>query len=88
MYTCFSRLSQGLAMTKYSVVLTAAVGMQALYDLHKREYFHRDLKPLNVVVSGWSAEKLRGTLVDWASARHKDEGVSICSACKSQLVFA
>ena len=46
-----------------------------MFDLHKRGYFHRDLKPLNVVVSGWSAEKLRGTLVDWASASHKDRGM-------------
>lgn len=47
--------------------------VQHLYVLHgKDQYFHRDLKPLNVVVSGWSGEKLGCTIVDWASARHVD----------------
>ena len=44
---------------------TVLLHMQGLNCMHPKGLYHRDLKPLNIVVSGWSG----GKLVDWASGR-------------------
>lgn len=54
--------------------LTILLHMQALKGMHTKGLYHRDLKPLNIVVSGWSGGEVQCKLVDWASGRSMNQG--------------
>ena len=47
--------------------------MQAMTKMHEAGYYHRDIKPQNLVVSGFDGKKLCGKVIDWACARQFDE---------------
>ncbi|KAL3130893.1 hypothetical protein ABBQ38_000220 [Trebouxia sp. C0009 RCD-2024] len=53
---------------QFSVQMTCCLA-EALRCCHTKGFYHRDLKPHNIVVSGWSGGKLQCKLVDWASGR-------------------